>query len=512
MGKNGNNLRLRYSGLIVFTTQLLGVITGLIFTLLLTRSMSVAEFGIWTNIFDYTPYFILVSGVLPFWVTRFTARDKEGTVVTGAVSQLFIAIIATVAYLPAIYFVSNAIGTIQYLPIYYIAGFYVLTFYLINVFEAALTATKPHATGYGFIIQEIVKVAVALIIILGFKQVFLGAILALVIAPAAQTVYYTILLRRYFKEHISWSYLKQWLRGSPALLYNLAGTQLLAFVFILLFVYGGTEARAYYQAALSFTTIVGYASSLAISLYPKLLANVCSKEEVSLSFKTVMMLAIPLATLTMAMSVSFLTVLNTAYAAAWPVLIALTVDTLITMLIMFYSSYLMGIEAFDAGGEIHLKELLKSRIFKLFSIPYIQAAVALPVAYYVLTQLPTDGPVTTALAIVAVLITVHLCTFIGVGVLARRSLQVPVAWRSLAKYIFGALVMGAVLYLAPATTTLVATIAKTLAGFGLYLAIVLAIDEQARELIRLIWREIMGNLKQLTHKNSGQNPTPTSEN
>ncbi len=169
MGKNGNNLRLRYSGLIVFTTQLLGVITGLIFTLLLTRSMTADEFGIWTNIFDYTPYFILVSGILPFWVTRFTARDKESAIVTGSVSQLFIGLIATLAYLPVIYFISNAIGTTQYLPIYLLAGFNVLTIYLISIFEAALTATKPHATGYGFIIQEIVKVVVALVLILGFQ-------------------------------------------------------------------------------------------------------------------------------------------------------------------------------------------------------------------------------------------------------------------------------------------------------------------------------------------------------
>ena len=512
MGKNGNNLRLRYSGLIVFTTQLLGVITGLIFTLLLTRSMTADEFGIWTNIFDYTPYFILVSGILPFWVTRFTARDKESAIVTGSVSQLFIGLIATLAYLPVIYFISNAIGTTQYLPIYLLAGFNVLTIYLINIFEAALTATKPHATGYGFIIQEIVKVVVALVLILGFKQVFLGAILALVIAPAAQTVYYTYLLRRYFKEHINWSYLKQWLKSSPVLLYNVAGVQLLSFVFILLYLYGGTEARAYYQAALSFTTIVGYASSLAVSLYPKMLSNACSKEEVGLSLKTVLMLAIPLATLTMVMAVAFLTVLNVIYTPAWPVLIILTVDTLIVMLTTFYTAVIMGSEAFDAAGQIRLKDLVKSKVFKLFSIPYLQAAIALPVTYFVLTELPVDGPVITAVAVVAVLILVHLGTFMGLAFVTRRIIHVPIAWKSLAKYIFAALIMGLVLYFVPATSTLLATIAKTVAGFALYCVIVLAIDETARELIGLVWKEIMGSLKQLTQRNSGKNQGLATEN
>ncbi len=172
MGKN--EIRLRYSGFIVFTAQLLGVITGLIFTLLLTRSMTVQQFGIWTNIFDYIPYFILISGVLPFWATRFTARDKAGTAKTGILSQMSIALASMLIYFPAIFLISNAIGTTAYLPIYFIAGLYILTYYLVTIFEAVLQAVKPHTTGYGFIIQEIVKVAVALIFILGFGQIFLA--------------------------------------------------------------------------------------------------------------------------------------------------------------------------------------------------------------------------------------------------------------------------------------------------------------------------------------------------
>lgn len=514
MGKNGTSeIRLRYSGLIVFATQLLGVITGLIFTLLLTRSMTTAEFGIWTNIFDYTPYFIMLSSIIPFWVTRFTARDMEGTVITSTISQLVIGIIATVAYLPAIYFISNAIGTSQYLLIYLIAGFYVLTTYMITTFEAALTATKPHSTGYGFIIQEIVKVVVALIIILGFHQIFLGAILALVIAPTVQTFYYTYLLRGFFKEKIDWGYLKQWIKSSPVSLYNIAGTMILSAVFILLFIYGSAEARAYYQAALSFTTIVGYASSLAIAIYPKLLANSCSKEDIGLSFKMVIMWAIPLATIVMTMAFSFLTVLNTTYSDGWPVLIALTVDTLISIILAgFYTNILMGIEAFDAAGEIHFKKLIKSKIFKLFSIPYIQAAFALPATYLVLTQLAVDGPVTTAAAVVAVMIAVHLGTFIALAIRSRHSIHVPIAWVSIAKYIFAAFLMGAALVLAPTTTTLIATIAKTVAGFALYIVILLAIDEQARELARLVWNEVMANLKGLLHRDAGENVAVPAEN
>ena len=45
--------------------------------------MTTDQYGIWTNIFDYTGYFMIFSGVLPFWATRFMARGKEGTVKTA---------------------------------------------------------------------------------------------------------------------------------------------------------------------------------------------------------------------------------------------------------------------------------------------------------------------------------------------------------------------------------------------------------------------------------------------
>jgi hypothetical protein len=47
---------------------------------------------------------------------------------------------------------------------------------------------------------------------------------------------------------------------------------------------------------------------------------------------------------------------------------------------------------------------------------------------------------------------------------------------------------------------LIFTIAKALAGFAIYAAILLAIDTQARELLRLIWEEIKGTIQQLTSK------------
>ena len=476
--------------------------------------MSVAQYGIWTNIFDYTAYFILFSSVLPFWVTRFTARGIEGTVKTSVFTQLLLGLVSVLIYLPAIFIISNAIGTASYLPIYFIAGLYILNFYMVAIFESVLQATKPQAVGYGFIIQEIAKVIVALILIIGFKLIFLGAIFGLVVSCLVQIFYYVYMLSDYFKEKANWGYVKEWVKGSSAIAYNAVGSQLVIFVLILLFLYGGSDARAYYQAALSFSVVVGYSSSLSLALYPKLLAKCCSEEDVGLSFRTVLMLAVPLATIVMIMSTSFLTVLNASYGVAWPVLVALTIDTLITLLLTFYNSCIMGAESFDAEGKISIRKLVRSKIFKVFTIPYIQAAIALPLTYFVLTKLPLVGAVQATVEVVVILIGVHLSSFIGIYLYMRHSIRIPVAWKNIGKYVLSAVLMGALLFLMPTTSTLLTTVAKTLGGFVVYVVLLFIIDVQVRELVESILEEIRSTLKQVTSKgnNSGKNNIMRSEN
>ena len=70
---------------------------------------------------------------------------------------------------------------------------------MITVFESILQSMKPQAVGYGLMIEEIVKVGVALVLIMGFHQLFLGAILGLVVSCFVQVIYYMYLLRGEFK-------------------------------------------------------------------------------------------------------------------------------------------------------------------------------------------------------------------------------------------------------------------------------------------------------------------------
>ncbi|MCW4046680.1 MAG: hypothetical protein NWE99_03850 [Candidatus Bathyarchaeota archaeon] len=501
-----NEIRIQYSGFIIFAAQLLSVVTGLIFTLLLTRNLSQADFGVWSNIFTVLGYFTIASGLLPFWTVRFAARKMEGTVKTGFLATLVIALAGMAIYIPFIFPYAEAAKTHEavYLSVYLLAALEILSLYLVALLESSLRAVKPQAIGYGLLLEEVTKVTIALFLLLafGFSQMLLIAMVSIISGAAIQVLFYIKLLSPYLKEAVHWNYLRQWLKGSTVNIYNAVGSQLLSLTYILLFFSPvGKAATGNLQAAVTFANIIGYASFLSYAVYPRLLANTCSEEEVALSFKTTLMAAFPLAAVTLSMPTSLLTILNVHYNEAWPILLLSTFDALIVLVSSFYNGCVLGVERLDAEGNVPLRELVRSKIFKVFTMPYIQAAIALPTAYYVLSQFTSgSSPVQAATYVVAIIIGVHASTFAWLYFTMRKSIKLTVDWRSVGKYVFAAALAAVVLFVLPKTTTLALTFGKVVAGLATYSAVLLAIDAEARKLPPLMLREIKMALRGLGKK------------
>ena len=500
-----NTIRVRYSGFIIFASQILSLFTGLVFTLLLTRNMSSDEFGAWSFIFYLIGLFAVMSGLFPFWATRFVARGKEGTVETAVSANLVVAIIATILYLPLVSVVLGALSiTSVALAVYLIAALQIVNIYMIAVLEACLRAIRPQATGYGLLIEEVVKISVTFAIFLGAKQLFLGAISGIVVGASVQTVFYFWLLKDSFRQRIHWGYLWEWLKGSTAYIYNVIGGTLASLGLYLLVFFSGESALGDYQAAVTFTTIIGYAASIAYGLYPKMLAQECP-DDVIASFKYMLMFALPIAIVILTMSQSLLTVLNASYSVASPVLVLLTVDALIVLVLQFYTQCLMGTEILDVEGKITIRQLVRSKIFKVFTLPYMQAAISLPAVYLIFTQTNVAGPVQAAMFVAGISIIVHAITFAAIYKLMRREFRLTVAWKSVVKYSFAALVAAAVLFAIPQTTTLSTTFGKAIVGLLAYGGFLLAIDAEARKLVKQIIQEIRSDFHEIYSNNRKTN-------
>jgi hypothetical protein len=282
---------------------------------------------------------------------------------------------------------------------------------------------------------------------------------------------------------------KQWLKASPINLYNVAGQRLAAFPLILLFIYASELARAYYGASLTFANIIGYSSLLAFALYPKLLSK-SDPEDVSVSLKMVFMFAIPMTAGAIALSDSYLTILQKVYRPARLVLMLLAVNALLTSLFSVFNSITSGTEKLDAKAKISFKKLIKSRLFLIFTLPYIQAVVAIPITYFTLTSI-TETAIEAATFLASINLATNIALLLASYAIAKKCLNFRIPWSNVAKYTGATAVMTLALLVLPHPTRLSLTLALTLLGGIIYLAVLLPIDKEARDIANSITQEML---------------------
>jgi len=111
-------IRLKYSGFVLFACKIFSVATGAAFIIMITRNVSENEFGIWGNTIDILNYFILLAGILPFWTTRFVSRRYAGSAKTGFIANVAISIASAFIYLALIPFFLSALQISAYTNVY----------------------------------------------------------------------------------------------------------------------------------------------------------------------------------------------------------------------------------------------------------------------------------------------------------------------------------------------------------------------------------------------------------
>jgi hypothetical protein len=479
--------------------------TGLFFQFMVAWSTTNEQYDIWFNINDVLAYFTILVGVAPFWVMRFVARGKEGATKTGFITNLVVSIISTISYLAFIPFFLPILGiTGDFLPVYLIASLQIVELYILTLFEGCLQATTPHTIGYGLLVQQFGKVALGYILIIQMGEPLIGALVATIVSIGIQLFYYFQLLAGQFNQRIHWKYVRQWIKGSLANIYNVIGAQISAYVFIMLYELGGNGSRGRYGAAATISNVISYSSALAFALYPKLLADK-KREDITASLKMVLMFAIPMTVVAMVMSDSYITLLRQDYPDASIVLVVLALDALVVVVNNVFSAVLFGMESVDQTGQMSFKDLAKSRLFIAFSLPYVHSAIILPVSYFALTTYAFNQPLLASLTVSMILAISHFILLVILYGVTRQAVKIDIPWKSISKYVLAALATGILLFILPhpeaipaisTTMEILLNIAQVLIltgiGAAVYLVIVMIIDKDARALPKTILNELKG--------------------
>jgi hypothetical protein len=381
--------------------------------------------------------------------------------------------------------------------LYFVVAAQIIELYSINVLEACLRAKIPHVLGYGLMVSEICKVALGYTIIVQFQQPLLGAIASLTVAFALQAAYYFWLLRQELRlQKIRWNYVGQWLKGSIANIWSLVGGQVAAYVFILLFQFGGTGARSDYGVAAQIASIITYSSFLAFALYPKLLAERKS-EDVTTSLKMVLMSALPMAACAIALADSYLVIMDESYRNTVPILVVLALDGLVSTVSTTFSFVAYGAEKLDEDAIISFRQLFRSRLFIAFSLPWGHLMITLPTTAIILTTVARDAPLQAAIYVSVINAIARLAMFLVLFVVVRGMIRIEIPWRSIGKYVLASVITGAILYVLPHPTRITFTLGITLLGALIYLVLLMAIDKEAAMLVKSVLKEIKNRVSNI---------------
>ena len=168
-----SNIRVTYSGLIALAIGLTSVVTGMIFTLIVTRKLSPEEFGTWSVIGSMISYFLIAEPIISLWSTRQIARG-ETVGRTSLISSLLFSAGMILPYISLSYLVSKV--SIQNFHLMLLSSILLPVMFLSQTLSNINLGHKPHTTSYGLLSFEILKIPVGLLFVYFLNMGVEGAI------------------------------------------------------------------------------------------------------------------------------------------------------------------------------------------------------------------------------------------------------------------------------------------------------------------------------------------------
>ena len=492
-----SGIRVTYSGLISFAVKLSTILTGIMFTVIVTRQLSEQEFGTWSLLGSLLLYVVFTDYVVSFWLTREVARGVDSAR-TALISSIMFSVGGTFAYLIIAYFVSIQ-ANIDY-EILFFGAILIFPRIINDILHFLNFGWKPQIISYALLGSEIVKVPAALVLIYFFNLGLEGAILATFISSIISISIHFLYSRHKLRAKFQKKFLKKWFRLSWIPLYHsIPNLAYVSDVVIFSLITGSVIGVAYVTAARAIARIVMNTGALSIGIYPKLLEG-GPTEHLQEIITKVFYFVIPLMGLSITLARPGLFALNPVYEIAVPVVIILSFRSLFTVINKLFHSALQGIETVDIDENATFKSYVKSKLFLLPTLRVIQYGSYVVVLIIVLSLLTLENSeieLIIAWSIVALLIEVPFVIYLYI--LVRKNMVIKVDYKSLVKYLISGIISFGILHILveqfldyrisifeflPELLLFVAT------GVGLYFGITYSIDKKTRKLFKAIISEI----------------------
>ncbi|MEM3732167.1 MAG: hypothetical protein QXL69_04300 [Candidatus Bathyarchaeia archaeon] len=488
-------IRIKHSGLIVFSSKIFSVLTGLIFTVVVTRNLSVNDFGIWQYLSLILSYAVFPATLIPYWATRFYARGAH-VAKTTILSNMILSTPSFLIFLILAPLTSTVINV--NLSLFHLISFQIFLVYLSTSLEALALAKQPHLIGYETISFEVTKIVLALLLFLTLNLKLENLIIIVILAYLAQCLTLIFFLRKDFmdeKERFDWVTQKKWFFNIWLPLFNsfpgfIGGLDL----FVLAVLTKSTFSLAFYKVAYSIATVISYSLSTTIALYPNLLKGGGRKDiEETLNF--FLIFAVPITFGAVFLAKPILHIFKHEYEEASILLIFMAPQFLLKSLIHIFGDVIIGMEKVDMQENASFKAFLKSKLFKWPLLNYIRniIAVALTFIFLMSTTLRlniiNDFSLYAAFNCLLANIIADFFLFIKSYLISIKTIKFVFPLNKLFKYCFASIVMVIMLKILNPNKS-IETLFTVCIGAIVYFICLFLIDFESRILFKRIFTYI----------------------
>ena len=363
-----SKVRLRLSGAIMFAANLVGYLTGFLFTVFITRRLSEEEFGVWALIGSFITYSLMPFNLISSWISRDAARGKK---IAGSAAALF-ALLTPVSIMIYFLMALGSASAINYDPAIIALGIIILIPYiLLSLGKAIQSGYAPQNLGIARILFEISKVVIAFYLVVILRSGLIGVFVTMALAYSLQGTLLLYNSRPLFQKEVSKDLILKWLKGTPINAVLVLSNVLTATDIVLIgLITGEAVVAGYWQAALVSSALITSSSVLTKGLGPRLLSG-GSQKDLDKAFSFSMLLVTPLLFGFLILSKDILWILRPTYSGAWIAACLLALRGAIKSVGNFGAIALSGTDRFDLDEKISMKDYLTSRIFLLNKINLI---------------------------------------------------------------------------------------------------------------------------------------------
>jgi len=493
-----SDIRVTYSGLISFAIRLSSIVTGLVFTLTVTRQLTIEEFGTWGLISGVLIYALAIHPMVTYWATREIARgEKSGK--TVLLSSSAFSIIGLVIYIILAYFVGNQSDA--NMNILFLASILIPVMFVNDSLNALNLGSKPQVVSYGFLTFEFAKIGFGFLLVYFWDMGLTGAILATFGSYIPSIMVLGIKSRPLIKNKFNQQFIKKWIKLFWVPTYRTVPS-ILSLSDIVLFsvITGSVSGVAYYTAARTIGFLVNHTRAFSEAVYPKLLQSE-KTEFVQENLIKLFYFSFPLVGLSIAIARPGLFALNPIYEAAELVVIILAIRSFFTTLGKVLFSALQGIEKVDLNKNSTFKDYTKSKLILYPTFQLIRNGIyfgSLVIMLFLLHSNESELQLVIYWVLIGLIIEIPLTIYIYS--LVRKSFTLKIDWKSLIKYLLSSVVVFGMLYyminkflnykisIFEFLPELIMWIAI---GIGAYLGLTYIIDQKTRILFKSIINEFI---------------------